>query len=463
MRILKFGGTSLDGPERVDQAVRIIQDASRDGPTTVVVSALAGVTDILTTAIHQAASGQSIDHLIDPLEGRHRDGLPSCSGRLEYERYTRHVRAAVKQLRRLFAGIRLVGECPLSTRDQILATGERLSAPLVATGLRRRGLEASTIDGSRLIATGPPGRPEIEVAETCRRVGQVLAQRPAIEIPVVTGFIGSDITGLTTTLGRGASDLSATVLAMALDAEEVEIWTDVDGVLSADPQWVPAASPLPHLTYSEATDLACFGARVLHPQTLKPLLARGIPVSIRNSQRPDAQGTRVDAFDREGPAARAITAIPDVTRFLVQAPDHGSDRAADLAAFGGLDEPPLLLSWETPGRTYSLVVRSQQSEQISSFIERQPLQVLQREDLALVAAIGGPELNLPLLRTLSEGHIQVRNLTLSGSATRIKTLLVERSMLRSTVRLLHRVLIENHPEFPSPMSHEIATSLWRLS
>lgn len=191
-------------------------------------------------------------------------------------------------------------------------------------------------------------------------------------------------------------------------------------------------------------------------------MARGIPVTIRNSQRPQAQGTRIDAVDREGPAARAITAIPDVIRFLVQAPDNGSERATDLAAFGELDEPPLLLSWETPGRTYSLVARSEQSEQISNLIERQPLHILQREDLALIAAIGGPELNLPLLKTLSEGRIQVRDLALSGSATRVKTLLVERSMLRSTVRLLHRVLIENHLELPSPTNAEAATSLWRL-
>ncbi len=453
MRILKFGGTSLDGQDRVQQAASIIRRASQGGPIVVVVSALATVTNTLTLATTRAVAGRSLNPLIDLLADRHHRAIPAGLGDLQQQSYADHVRSTMEQLRRLLDGVSLLGECPPSTRDQILATGERLSAPLVTAVLESRGLRATTIDGSRLIATGPPGRSAVEPIETCRRVGQVLGDCLPGEIPVVSGFIGSDSLGHTTTLGRGASDLSATLLAMALDADEVEIWTDVDGVLSAEPRWVPEATTLPHLTYSEATDLACFGARVLHPQTLRPLLTRGIPAIIRNSRQPKGPGTRIDAVQPEGSAVRAITAIPEVVRFLVQTPQSGPGHVTDLNAFGQLAEPPLLLSWENPGRTYSLVARSDQSEHIADIIERHSMQVLQREELALVAAIGGPEMNLPLLQALSQGGVVVKDLALSGSATRVKTLLIERSMLRSTVRLLHCVLIHDRLEFPPQASH----------
>ncbi|MEM7582183.1 MAG: aspartate kinase [Acidobacteriota bacterium] len=447
MRVLKFGGSSLDGPERLANVAELVCQARESGRIVVVVSALAGVTDALEAAIERAVAGDPATPLVERLATRHLECLASPQADEAHRDTEDQLAAALQRLRRLLEGIRLVGECPCSTRDQILATGERLSAPLVNWHLRRQGRAAQVIDGSRLIATGPPGRASVDPAETCRRVERRLRNVGADEIPVVTGFIGSDSVGQTTTLGRGASDFSATLLAMALGAEEVEIWTDVDGVLSADPRWVPSASTLPHLTYGEATDLACYGARVLHPQTLDPLVRSGIPATIRNSLAPDRSGTRIDAGDPRESTTRAITAMARVVRFRLRIPD-GSVEPAHLSMFRELDEPPLISSWETPGRTLTWVTRAEHSELTERLARRHGLDVIQREALALITILGGPQVDLPLLRALSEGSLPFQDLSWSGATSLAKTLLVERSVLRSAVRWLHHALVENPVDHP---------------
>ena len=317
MRVLKFGGTSLDGAQRIHRVAEIVGRAARVGRVTVVVSALAGVTDFLESAIQRGLAGQrtaDLDHLVS----RHLE-CSSGAGDAEEQAYADLLHEALGRLRQRLEGVRLLGECSAATRDQILATGERLTAPLVALELRRRGLRARAVDGGSVIATGPSETPAVDFAATCCRVADALGSRPADEVQVVTGFVAAGPDGQTTTLGRGASDYSATLLAAALDAQEVEIWSDVDGVLSADPRWVPEASLLPSLSYEQAMALAFFGARVLHPRALEPLVDRRIPLVLRNSLQPASPGTRVTAAVSES-RVRAVTGIEEVVRYRIRLP-----------------------------------------------------------------------------------------------------------------------------------------------
>src|SRR5206468_5089956 len=206
------------------------------------------------------------------------------------------------------------------TLDSISSLGERLCAPVVSAALCELGVASSAVEATELIVTdsfhgGAEPQADATRQRSHARIGPILN---AGQVPVVTGFIGATADGVLTTLGRGGSDYSATILGAALDAEEVIIWTDVDGVLTADPRLVPEARTLREISYNEAAELAYFGARVLHPKTLRPVVEAGIPVWIRNSFQPEQQGTKITATGH--PTARgvkAITAIKDVSMITV--------------------------------------------------------------------------------------------------------------------------------------------------
>ena len=439
MRILKFGGTSLASAEQIGRVTSIVQRASQHGPVAVVVSALAGVTNALETAICQALVGAT-SPVHNDLAQQHVTCAEAIS-KTAASGYQRRIQSPLEKLRRLLEGIALLGECPSATRDQILATGERLSAPLVALAFRRRGLRVRTHDGSSLIATGPSGTTGVNFAATRRRVEEVLVGRPDEEIAVITGFVAGDAERRTTTLGRGASDYSATILGAALRAERIEIWTDVDGVLSAEPRLVPQASPLPYLTYGEAADLACLGARVLHPQCLQPIASSGIPLFIRNTIRPELAGTRVDGTSRPSSRVRAVTALPRVVRFLLR-PIAGQ-RAA-LRALDRLEQQPLLTAWETPGQTLSVIIPEVDEQAVADALAPSTdTHPVAREELAMVATVDGSgelmSITAPaILNALAEVRIEVKGLFQPAASPWTLAVLVERSALRSAVRLLHR-------------------------
>ena len=443
VRVLKFGGTSLDGPQRIRRAAGIIEQAARQSRLAVVVSAMAGITDSLAVAVEQAQGGEVQQAACDHLLARHLECSRDLLDDAARAPYDLQLCTAVEQLARWLDGVRLLGECPPFARHRILATGERLVAPLVAAALRRNGLQATVLDGEQLIAAGAAGHEHVDCAETRLRVAQNLAPRLAAEIPVITGFTASDNAGRTTTLGRGASDYSATLIAAAVDADQVEIWTDVDGVLSADPKIVPQALPLPQLTYEEATHLAGFGAGILHPQTLAPLAGHRIPISIRNSLRPEHPGTRIGSG--EWPTARAVTMIPEVVRFLLRVggPQH-------LGCLSLLRQPPLLLSWESTSRSLSLVVRPADAERVEEAIvataeKPSGLTVVDRQKLALIANLGPAEDFAAALPALAARGIRVESLVPPEASAGSAVLLVDRRVARPVVRWLHRELVQADP------------------
>jgi bifunctional aspartokinase / homoserine dehydrogenase 1 len=307
----KFGGASLADSPAVRQAVEIITSYHSE-PTVVVVSAMAGVTDALLEVAHQARDGdeRTITALIAELRSRHaevaRALLPAGKGRAQTLGYIAEV---LEEVEALAKGLRLVRDLSARTRDYLLSRGEQLSARLVAAVLVHTGTKARYVDACEIILTDDNfGQASPDFARTDRQAHRVLHPLLVRQIiPVVPGFIGSAPTGDITTLGRGGSDLTATLLARALGAARVLLWKDVPGLLTADPLVVPDARVIPQLHTREAAELAYYGAKVLHPRALIPLAGRRIALQVRPFADPGASGTEVS--ERAAPGKFPVKAL----------------------------------------------------------------------------------------------------------------------------------------------------------
>jgi aspartokinase/homoserine dehydrogenase 1 len=343
--VIKFGGTSVGSPEPLRAALGIATAAAGKGPVVIVVSALAGVTDALDATVAGAAAGRLvIGRFVESLRERHLALLRAVAPGPELVRAQPTLRARLSELEKRLRTLDAERRPSPGARDAVLALGERLSAPIVAAGLRARGVDAKVVDAGALIRTdGRFGEAVVDFPTTRRLVATTLSGLAPQVAPVVTGFFGASAAGETTLLGRGGSDYTAAVLGWALEAERVEIWSDVNGVLSADPRVVPAADALRHLSYDEATALAEHGARILHPRTLRPLEQAAIPVLVRNTLRPEDTGTRVGSepglHDGRGAAVTSLARGGRAEILVLGGPvsePHRLDRAREALAHAGV-------------------------------------------------------------------------------------------------------------------------------
>jgi aspartate kinase len=292
-RVLKFDGTSVGTAEALRSALGIVGISSRERPLVVVVSALAGATDALEAAVAGASAGRlDAAGFAKALRERHLALLAAVATGRPAARAASVVRERTAELEQKLRALARAGAASPAARAAVLALGERLSVPVTVAGLQARGLEAREVDAALLVRTdGAHAEATVDGPATRRASRAALDALAATVVPVVPGFIGATAAGETTLLGRGGSDLTAALLGRALDAERVEIWSDVDGVMTADPRLDRRARPLARLSYAEAAALARAGGRVLHPRTLEPLEGSSIPVFVGNTLRPGAPGT----------------------------------------------------------------------------------------------------------------------------------------------------------------------------
>jgi aspartate kinase len=285
--VLKFGGTSVQDAAALQRVAAIVR--AQSGPRVVVVSAMSGVTDALL-----AADGPEA---LEPHVARHWQVAERLLSREGAAAVRAELGQVIDRLTALLQGARQRGGVDVALRDAIVSCGEDLSAPIVAAVLAANGVPAVHVDPRRCIVTdGAHGAATALQPATARRAAAELHPHLAAgRVPVVGGFVAATADGITTTLGRGGSDVTAALLGAALDAAEVQIWTDVPGVLTADPRVVPEARTIPRLSYVEAAELAYFGAKVLHPRTIEPAVTRGIPVRILDSRDPAGPSTLVAA------------------------------------------------------------------------------------------------------------------------------------------------------------------------
>jgi aspartokinase/homoserine dehydrogenase 1 len=315
MKVLKFGGSSVARPDRIRLIVDILKRYYASGDHfTVVFSAFGGVTDTLIEMSELAAQGDDrYGRLFQEFTERHQGAITELipEGELR-EETSRQMQRSHEVLKNLLYGIFLVREASPRTMDYVLSFGERSSAYIIAQTLQQAGIPAEFLDARRVIKTDKTfGNAKVNFTKTYEQIREFYREHPKVQ--VVTGFIASAKGGLTTTLGRGGSDYTASLLAAGLRAEVIEIWTDVSGVLTADPRRVKKAFTIPRMTYAEAMEMSHFGAKVIYPPTLMPALQERIPLLIKNTFAPDFPGTRVsEEVDRDGSAVRGISSIGDI-------------------------------------------------------------------------------------------------------------------------------------------------------
>jgi aspartate kinase len=323
LQVMKFGGTSVGDVECIRRAADIVVRAARETSVVVVVSAMSGVTNRLIDAARHAADGKAsaVDDLSVSLREQHVAAADVLvSNEADRAQLIVELERIINEVANLCQGISLLHELTPRAHATVSSIGERLSARLMAATLHESDLKASVVEATDVIVTDDQYLQAEPVMKDVRERAQAVLQ-PLIRedvTPVVTGFIGATAEGVLTTLGRGGSDYSATTLGAALDADEIVIWTDVDGVLTADPRLVPTARLLREISYNEAAELAYFGAKVLHPKTLRPVIESEIPVWIRNSFAPEKVGTRITTVGHPTEhGVRAITAIPNVSMITI--------------------------------------------------------------------------------------------------------------------------------------------------
>src|SRR5262245_50635283 len=305
MLVMKFGGTSLGDRERIDTVVRLVKGRLPRKPL-LVCSAHSKVTDLLLEGARAAAAGKPD---VSPIASREREvisslGLPESL-----------VAEDLRRLGELFQGLSLLRELTPRSLAHVAAFGERMCVKVIAALLKRRKIAATAVAADEAgLVTDTRYQRATPLAESYENLARSL--RAVKGVPVVTGFIGRDKDGNVTTLGRSGSDYTATIVGRAVGAEEVEIWKDVDGVLTADPRIVPHAKPVDRLTYAEASELAYYGAKVIHPSTIHPAMEGGIPVRVLNTFDPAAPGTVIVPSRGEG-GGPVVTSIASKRRILL--------------------------------------------------------------------------------------------------------------------------------------------------
>ncbi|HMH24670.1 MAG TPA: aspartate kinase, partial [Puia sp.] len=315
MQVLKFGGTSVANAENINKVVAIVQEALAKDRTIVVASALGGVTDMLIQAGVQAAAGdESYKEKLHAVEQRHLETVKSLLPLTRQSSVLSFVKTRCNEIEDICNGIFLLSELSDRTRDKIVSYGELLSSHIIAARFTALGIDAGWKDSRELIVTDSSfGYAAVDFPATNEKTHQFFSTAKE-SLFIIPGFIASDKKGITTTLGRGGSDYTAAIVAAAADAKVVEIWTDVSGMMTADPRLVSNVRLIPHISYQEAMELSHFGAKVIYPPTIQPVMSRNIPVWIKNTFAPKDPGTVIEsASNRNGGSIRGISSIARIS------------------------------------------------------------------------------------------------------------------------------------------------------
>lgn len=460
VRVLKFGGTSLETPERIAGALALVRERAAGQRVIVVVSAMAGVTNALIRAAELASvRDPEAEAILTGLEARHIAAARALAAEGESDALVERLEAWLADLRSLVHGVSLVRDCSPRVRDAILAYGELFCAALFAAALRAGGVKASALDARALIITDDTfGHANVDRAASDARIRERLASGPLL--PVVTGFIAATPEGTTTTLGRGGSDYTATLIGAALTADAVEIWTDVDGVMSADPRLVPQAFALKQLSYTELMELSHFGAKVVYPAAVSPARERGVPLVILNTLNPAFPGTTVvsrassadDAPRRAGPVT-GISSINHIALCRLQGAGMVGVPGIASRLFGALARSSIsvvLISQASSEHSICFAldpgVTAHARRRVDSEFEVErragavdPLVV--EEDFSVVAAVGEAMRATPgiagrLFDVLGRNGINVRAIAQGSSEYNI-SLVVHRRDEERALRLIH--------------------------
>jgi bifunctional aspartokinase / homoserine dehydrogenase 1 len=458
--VMKFGGTSMGSAERIRVAAAICTEQKAQRPVLAVVSAMSGVTDLLLGALRHAEADDEagVESSIRSLSERHEKTCHELLGEpARCDRALAGIRDLISDFRRIAHGMLMLGDRPPKSVDEAIAIGERLSALMIAEYLESSGIAARAINSAEVIVTDAVFGNATPIMEATRRKAGSLIE-PLLGsgvLPILTGFNGATVDGRPTTLGRGGSDFSASILAAALDASELWIWTDVDGIMSADPRSVREARVLDALTYNEAAELAYNGAKVLHPRTLAPLIERQIPVWSKNSFHREHPGTRIISTVDAPSGPRAVTSIANVALVSIEPASAAVSgtrlMARALEALADANAEVLALSSSSYRQSFCFLVRKEELAAVMKFLEADLAMELTHgylkpiavdDNVGLLALVGEgmrgtPGLAGRLFQAISEQNVNIIAIA-QGSSELTISIVVRRDGLERAIQAVHR-------------------------
>ncbi len=460
MRVMKFGGTSVGSGAAISQTASILAAAYREGrPVIGVVSAMAGITNLLLETATAAAcgDGSASSQLYSALLDRHLSAIDHVirdPGRRETTSAT--IRELVERCVRLVESVHVLGDLSPRGTDWIVSFGERMSVVILAGALAEQGIAAEPVNADRVIVTDEVFGSAEPLLDKTRDMAQATLG-PLLDrgvLPIMTGFFGATEAGVTTTLGRGGSDYSAAILANVLRADEVWIWTDVDGVMTADPRLVPGARTLPAVSFAEATELAYFGAKVIHSPTMRPAAELGIPIWIKNTFHPEHPGTRIGPEPGENGSVKAITAIPGLSVITVEGSGFLGVAGATARVFSVLGRESInvfMISQASSQHSLSFVVRGSDGPKVIrllsaefefDILRERVLRIAEDPGRAIVAVVGGGMRGTPgvagrVFQTLGREGINILAIAQGSSELNISFVVAEPEIARA-VPALHQ-------------------------
>jgi aspartate kinase len=463
---MKFGGTSVGSPEAIANVVDIVKATCEAGDRViVVVSAMSGVTDQLLASVKMASSGNKWGYLsiAEELRARHEDALNTLipPGELR-ENATAQVKSLLGEFTEICHAISILGEQTARVSDTIVSYGERLSSRIVAAVLESKSVRSSAFDAGEFLITDNNYQQAAPLWDECRALVESKLL-PVLEkgiVPVITGFIGATKSGAITTLGRGGSDYSGAIFAAAANSDELIIWTDVDGVMTTDPRVDKRARVLPYVSYQEVGELAFYGAKVLHPKTVQPVLDQGIPIWVRNTFNPTFPGTLIGANGQPSVTIiKAVTSIKNVSLLTVSGKGMIgvpgiAGRTFLAAASAGANI--LMISQSSSEQSFCFLVTNISADDVKRSIEAQlSAEIARRDvdrvdirsDVVVITAVGAGMSGTPgvagrVFTTMGNNGINVIAIAQGSSECSISFVVSQQDLERAVIAL-HDLALES--------------------
>src|SRR5690554_5313724 len=451
MKILKFGGSSIADIEAINQTISIIKKRSEDDEVAVVFSAFDGVTESLLTCAQLAKrNDKSYQSILLDLEKRHLSLAKQLIPVQKQSHTLTYVKVRFNELEDLLHGIFLIKECTAQTLDYVASFGERVSAYILSEALK--DIRSIYLDAREVIRTNSRfGHAKVDFAVTNALIADYFKNIPGLK--VITGFIGSTEMAETTTLGRSGSDYTAAIFAAALDAELLEIWTDVPGVMTADPKLVYSAITIPQLSYNEAMELSHFGAKVVFPATMQPAMRKKIPIYIKNTFEPSHPGTLICETSGEGKLIKGISSLSDISLLNIQGPGLVEVIGVSGRVFGALANAEvnvILISQASSEHSICIAIKTAEVIRAKDAIKQEFIheikagemdEVVVLADMSIIAIVGENMKHFPgasgrLFQSFGRNNINVSAIAQGSSELNISAV-ISKADLQKGLNALH--------------------------
>ncbi|HEV8285323.1 MAG TPA: bifunctional aspartate kinase/homoserine dehydrogenase I [Chitinophagaceae bacterium] len=460
MKVLKFGGTSVANAENIEKVIGIVKEKLNDDPLVVIISALGGTTDALLECGKLAAAGdEKYKEKLQEIEQRHITAVKELIPVQHQSALLSLVKKMCNEIEDLCNGIFLLNELSPRTIDKLLSYGELFSSQIITSAFVTKGIEAKWIDTTEIIKTNSDfGSAAVDFAVTNENIQRSLKQANE-KLFIVPGFIASDAKHITTTLGRGGSDYTAAIFAAAVDASSLEIWTDVSGMMTADPRWVANARIISSISYQEAMELSHFGAKVIYPPTIQPVLSKNIPVWIKNTFAKDEHGTVIkNDAENDGNIIRGISGINNIALLSLEGSGMVGVPGFSKRLFEALSNASINVILITQGSSEHSIcvgveaVNAEKAKKVIdiafageiSMLRVEPLIV--EKDLSIVALVGDhmkshPGISGKMFGTLGKNGVNVRAIA-QGSSERNISAVINTADVRKAINILHEEFFE---------------------